>query len=245
MFRPSRRLLWSLAPSIASLPLLSQILKCFSEWNRSHNGLFTYCPYNPLIEHRYTKAYAIESLFTEYISTQLCDDDVFLDMGACVGTFSFLAAPMCKHVYSVDASPLNLSILLNTLSHNAFKNISVYGTLISSSASAGYTRLPLSGRFAVAEITPESLSTPSLVSLNVLSSTAGQLFNSFVHPPTVAKIDIDGFELDFLTSIPHDCLKHIHTLLVEINDPRVESLIVSYGYKLIDSSGCNCIYKRA
>ena len=242
--KPSRRLFWRLATRFASLPLISPFLTLFSEWNRTSSSGFLFNPINPLVAHRYTKAYKVESLFTSYLVQHLTRNDVFYDIGACVGTFTFLSAKRCRHVVAIDASPLNISVLLSTLAINKFSNVTVVQALLLNSSLMHLTSIPFSGRFGVAEVSPHNLTTNDGVNLFLPSITPSTFFESQELLPTILKVDIDGYELDFFSGLSSKHLANVRAVLIEINEPAVTLLLQANGFTLLDRDGDNYIFFR-
>jgi FkbM family methyltransferase len=136
-------------------------------------------------------------------------------------------------------------VFLNTHSLNTFNNITPVQALITSSSQQNFIDIPVSGRFGVAEIAPPSISKPDeKIFYRINTCTPSQLINSLEFPPSVLKIDIDGFEYDFLTGISPEQFKSINSILIEVNSKEINNLLETHGFFLSASCGPNCIYVR-
>ena len=128
-------------------------------------------------------------------------NDIFLDIGANVGTYTIPAAVKCKHVYACELDPLNLG----TLKENIFLNkITKNVTILPFPATSKNKIVKIFFRDnslgdalqSINRSTPLNIvKTKNSHILNQLGFSLNYIFKEFNLPqPTKIKIDVDGNE---------------------------------------------------
>lgn len=135
-----------------------------------------------------------EPELTALFEHELRDDDVFYDVGANVGYFTCLALQKgVRHVVAFDPDPLNVAVLKLNLRLNLVPawRTSVFVKGVSSSCGQlEYTRTRAAnvGRGGFATSDGISIFPADVVSLDALIASGA------VPPPTIVKIDVEGWE---------------------------------------------------
>ncbi|MFO7662073.1 MAG: FkbM family methyltransferase [Chloroflexota bacterium] len=62
---------------------------------------------------------------TAVLQRELASDDIFVDIGANMGWFTLMAAPIVKKVIAVEPNPNNIQLLYRSLTSNHFNNVEV------------------------------------------------------------------------------------------------------------------------
>lgn len=144
-----------------------------------------------------------EPLMIEWLKS-FRSDDVFLDVGANVGTYTIPAALLCELVIAIELDPINVSCLYSNVHYNELYNKIVIVPLAAGkekSVMEVYYRdfsvgdaLQSVGR---AQVLPTNQPSPHI--LRQLCVPIDSLFSDFSLPkPTKIKIDVDGNEMSVL-----------------------------------------------
>ena len=166
---------------------------------------------------------------------------VFIDIGANVGIYSLVSLCLgIKKVYSFEPSPLNFSSLSNTIFSNSLE---IYADAfccgISTAPSIIYFSHSNEFKSGQAEFTQTSdcqLNSFPIIALPISFFLDNNSLNNVSH----LKIDVDGPELDVLTScIPILKSSSLKSALIEcthaVSDQPVCSLMKKYGF-VVDKS---------
>ena len=158
--------------------------------------------------------------------------DLFLDIGANVGTYSVLAASLGATVIAVEAAPDTAELLRENIALNDFALVDVVQAAAGSVA--GKTRFT-EGLDSVNRIDPAGVREVDMVTVDALigqRSVAGM------------KVDVEGFELHVLQGAACALREHrIELLQLEWNEASkaalgvdrspVEALLTEHGYQLL------------
>lgn len=79
-----------------------------------------------LEENRVQKRFQIESDLREFITSNLSENTVFWDIGACVGNFSIFAAHTGSRVLSFEPDGLTYSSLIANIYNSKLDNVSAF-----------------------------------------------------------------------------------------------------------------------
>lgn len=128
-------------------------------------------------------------------------DDVFLDVGANVGTYTIPAALLCELVIAIELDPINVSCLYSNVHYNK-----LYNKIVIVPLAAGKEKSVMEVHyrdFSVgdalqsvgrAQVLPTNRPSPHI--LRQLCVPIDELFSDFSLPkPTKIKIDVDGNEM--------------------------------------------------
>ena len=193
---------------------------------------------------RFNRAYKSEPFAYEFVAS-MHDGSCFWDIGACIGTFSALAASQGRaKVIAFEANPFNLKALFENMSLNKPKE----GSLVVSICLAdrdhmiGLTGNVISGNaipIVNNEIGDFKYFLPALsLSFNGLSD---------LDQPSHIKIDVDGNELSVLESLKsvllNPKLRYIY-IEISVNQNIIKNLIEEYKFTLIKVDGENYLYHR-
>ena len=140
-------------------------------------------------------------------------DDVFFDIGANVGSYTLLASGACKaKSISLEPAPSTFDILTKNIQLNALEaNV----TLINAGAGAKPGML----KFSVNEDTTNHVLADDEAGANAVEVpivTVDSL--SGANPPTLMKIDVEGFETEVLRGMPLTlALPQLKAIIIELN----------------------------
>jgi FkbM family methyltransferase len=187
--------------------------------------------------------------------------EVFWDIGACVGSFSLIAAKYHEGqvaVYAFEPSFLNFSQLCGNILLNQCQGvISPFNIALSNKtevANFNYRDLVPGGAcnaFGEAKSYGDNGFAPAL-SQKVMGYRIDDLLETFkLPPPHHIKLDVDGIELKILSGAVKT-LRHVKSILVEIDEdqyPQTSQFILNLGFKLDlkelrPSRVANCIFSR-
>ena len=137
-----------------------------------------------------------------------------IDVGANVGLYSCLAASRGKHVVAVEPLASKLSLLLENLLRNGFKDAEVYPVALAQAPGIAQ----LYGGGTAASLLPGWAATPEHWNRKVSATTLDVLTGTrFDGSKLLIKIDVEGFEFDVLRGAEHTLsMSPKPTWLVEI-----------------------------
>lgn len=126
------------------------------------------------------------------IERHLRPDDTFLDLGAGVGYFSLIAAPLCRRVVAAEADPAVASLLKENANLNGISNIDIHAVAVANKSGP-------------AHLTPDSLVNPGRAYLGETGQEVGaqRLVDLLGHcQPQFIKADIEGLEYAVFADSP-------------------------------------------
>jgi FkbM family methyltransferase len=149
------------------------------------------------------------------VISQLDIKSVFFDVGAHVGQYTLLAAPVCRWVHSFEAVPDTFALLRENVYSNALYNVKIENVAVSDRC----------GRTTIYEGPAENLGTSSLTPLadgNRAFSVRAISIDDYCATentlPDVIKIDVEGAEILVLRGAEQVIRAKHPTMLVEISD---------------------------
>jgi FkbM family methyltransferase len=183
----------------------------------------------------------------EWIESFGCED-IFYDIGACVGTYSLVASKHAMAVYAFEPAYFNFNLLMRNIQRNAMRGNTSWNIIPVCN--------PLARRTGMLSF--NYMSTKDGSSMHVLGSDVdynGKVFEpEFCQPmfafslddfierfgilrPHHIKLDVDGTELDILKGAARTLRsKRLKSILVEIDIGRSEkdiiALLKSHGFKV-------------
>lgn len=190
---------------------------------------------------RFTKVLEKEPDTIKWIDS-FSKGDVFWDIGANVGVFTFYASYCGIKTYSFEPDPLNYKELIKMMILNKCRNISPFLIGIGSK-DLGYFDLEFeddgldSGRSMRTLNTSGILKHNSIKTLTMSLKSIASQFN--IEYPNHIKIDVDGNELSILEG-QQDFLSNLNikSVLIEIDESddnslnRIINLMLSCGFKI-------------
>jgi FkbM family methyltransferase len=151
--------------------------------------------------------------------------NLFMDVGACYGSWSILLADNYKEIVAVEPEPSNMKAIVGNLAYSHIKNVSVVQAAVSDkNGMVGMKSFEHSDwfMFAPAGYTPD-IYVPSLTLTKILGKRCADL----------VKVDVQGAEWQTLEgAVP--VLNQIRSWLVEIHDLtrkcEAEQWFINHGY---------------
>uniref|UniRef100_A0A6M3LZ03 Putative methyltransferase n=1 Tax=viral metagenome TaxID=1070528 RepID=A0A6M3LZ03_9ZZZZ len=169
-----------------------------------------------------------EPWLTDYILDNLEEDSTFIDAGASVGWFTFLAAAHCPQgrIVAFEPHPKRFNMMKTSLEGNNFKNIDLIQTAVSDIE--GYSTL---GGRAEAQMDEPGIA---------IDTTTIDLIVEVLHlSPDIVKLDVEGAEIRALHGMKKTLKTENLKLAIEVHP----SLITKYGdatedlYNLLNQYG--------
>lgn len=164
----------------------------------------------------------VQSVLTEHLKP----GDVFYDIGANVGFFSIIAARLVGDegaVYAFEPLPDNVARLRENVALNAFAQIRIFDVAVSDHGGQGELLVAaFSGgsALATADAPPDQIGTlpVTIVAIDDVL-TAERLC-----PPTLAKIDVEGAELDVLHGMRLTIERYRPLIICELDGPTLHEI---------------------
>nr|WP_255496138.1 FkbM family methyltransferase [Mucilaginibacter sp. FT3.2] len=167
----------------------------------------------------------------------LTPDDIFFDIGANVGSYTLLAAGVCKaKTIAIEASANTAAITAKNIGLNQLQN---KATLINAAAGAAAGILTFSKNedttnhiISAGESANMDVETVNVISIDSLTQT---------NKPSLIKIDVEGFETEVLNGMS-DTLKQttLKAIIIELNgsglrygfnEEEIHQTFLSNGFK--------------
>jgi FkbM family methyltransferase len=147
--------------------------------------------------------------------------DVFFDVGANVGFFTILGARLVGgsgSVVAFEPEPENLAALRDNVGLNAFSNVVVVASAVSSSSGAAHLHVPHRATARLLPIDRVDVTAPRVVTMSI---------DDFVteHPelaPDVVKIDVEGHEAEVIRGMRETLARLRPTVLCELHRTNLE-----------------------
>jgi len=175
------------------------------------------------------------------ISQYLHSNEVLWDIGANIGSVSVCASydPRIREIHAFEPQPRVVSILYTNININNINNIQIYPIALGDTI----TKLPL--YLSHPRNTGQTSFIPNtLVSIVQVECTTGDilLHSEGLNPPTILKIDVEGWEL-FVLKGCHQLLTNNppHTIIFEdrynyitkmpVSNELIK-LLTNYGYRI-------------
>jgi FkbM family methyltransferase len=138
----------------------------------------------------------IELKLTKFFIKNFKPNDIFYDVGANYGYYTFLALEFCKEVHSFEP----IKECVESLRFNLKNNDKVYINEVALADKEGVTKFYIAGNlYGLSSIKSNVLSFKNLNTREVLTTTLDKyIYEANHNPPTVIKIDVEGAELEVL-----------------------------------------------
>lgn len=184
-----------------------------------------------------------EETFMRQMLAELNMEDVFFDVGACIGLFSLHAAKRCRHVFAFEPEPGFREHLERNVKINDFQNLTILPYAISDQS--GTLSLFTNGTDGKS---PSLENNGFQNTVDVEARTLpGLVFQDHILPPTIIKIDIEGAEILairgmkelFKINPPRLIFLELHPILLThfgSSTTEVLSLLAQSGYKIRQKS---------
>jgi FkbM family methyltransferase len=197
-----------------------------------------------------------EPLIIDWIS-KFEESDVFLDIGANVGTYSIPAALLSSRVYAVELDPANCYLLKENIIENKVNDrVIIFPFPASDSLEMleVYYRDRALGDALQSVGKPQALRTikPAPYVLRQLCFPLDDMFRLFgLERPNKIKIDVDGNE-EAVVNGAWGLIQSANELYIELNDDcfgrEFKSRLLATGWKLVAEQsfrlGTNCLLSR-
>jgi FkbM family methyltransferase len=150
--------------------------------------------------------------------------DLFVDVGANVGSYTILSAAVCgANVIAVEPDPETAAGLLRNVNLNAVKD-RVEVAQIAAGAQAGEVRLT-AGRGAMNRVSVETIAPTRLAEVRTLDEIVGR------RSPAMLKMDVEGYEAEVLLGAPATLAQPgLLAIVTESWDAAVRDRIESAGF---------------
>lgn len=187
------------------------------------------CPWTLFAGMRFVRG-NYEPLKTSAILGNLEPGAVFWDVGANAGYFTLLASRTVGEagaVIAFEPSPINLVFLRKNLTLNRCDNVTILG--IAAASEPGMLRLnSQSGRGTHhIDIAGDRA---------IIANTVDALIYSGYPPPSLVKIDTEGFEIDVLLGMTNCLRRYSPKLIVAVHSEDLEhsarAMLMEYGFHL-------------
>jgi len=154
-----------------------------------------------------------------YVVNRLSSSDIFVDVGANLGTFAIPAALKCRRVLAIEALPANFVFFCRSLVRNRLTNVTPVHC--AAYATAGVVNVAMESAWATVSDTTPGVPTPAL-SLDDIFLVHG------ISHVDILKLDIEGSELPALRGMELSLRSHaVSEILFEVNETHCRAA----GYK--------------
>ncbi len=162
----------------------------------------------------------INQVFSDYRFNDIRKDDIVLDIGANVGTFSMFMSKMVKHVYAIE--PITTKVLTENISINNIQNVTVVETALGNTGKVFWME-------ESKEIQAQSLK--SIINMCGEGTEEGGCIDFL-------KLDCEGGEW---TIQPHE-LKGIRRIEAEVHNMNNTKNVMDF-LKILDKAGFTYTYE--
>ncbi len=156
----------------------------------------------------------------EAVARHLHPGGVFYDVGSNVGFFALIAARIVGphgHAYAFEPVPANAGCIMANARRNRLSNVTVMEMAVG--AARGTARLLITRHPGGATLTSGHTPTDVTGEIEVaVCSLDALLDEGRVDPPTLVKIDVEGFEKDVLTGMERILEEHRPAVIFEVDD---------------------------
>ncbi len=178
-----------------------------------------------------------ECLALRVIKSTLKPDDVFVDVGAHAGYYTFICAKLAKKVLAFEPNPSNCKFLRFNIIINKLKNVIVVKAAVSDFNGHAELYIPTRGGRNLTD--QGTLIHKGKGSVEVPVVTLDTFFEH-MDKPSVIKIDVEGAELNVIKGALKTIAKGVRLVIVEIHSsdmkiPIIE-LLHDLGYVVCEKS---------
>jgi FkbM family methyltransferase len=183
----------------------------------------------------------LEQSVQEAMLRHLGHGGVFYDIGANVGFFALLAGHMggygVGHVYAFEPTPDNAEEVRRNVVLNGLPNVEVIEKAVGAEAGTGQLQIVDDQSWSKLVETGEHPFTEKVVDIEVVA--IDDLVAEGMKPPTVVKIDVEGFELPVLEGMRKTLAEHKPVIICELHGTHVEfvEFMEEVGYRVVNLEG--------
>jgi FkbM family methyltransferase len=182
----------------------------------------------------------LEQPVQEAMRRHLGPGGVFYDIGANIGFFALLAAHFVDtgqgHVYAFEPTPDNAAEIRSNVALNGLPNVTVIEKAVGAAAGTGQLQVVDDQSWSKLVETGDHPFTEQVIDIEVVAidDLVGDL-----RPPTVVKIDVEGFELQVLEGMRRTIAEHAPVIICELHDTHREfaAFCRDVGYRLVNLEG--------
>jgi len=202
-----RILWWKMNQLFFHLPAIVDITpnrKCICYPDSSYGGLFIYMGIP-------------EYEGVNYILKNLNADDIFIDVGACIGDYSLFASSVITHghIYAFEPYYKSVALFEENIRLNGIKNISIFKGVASDKN--GYERLNVEKEVEINHITHNKNDSNTVKVPSITLDT--YIENNHITEVSILKIDVEGAEMKVLHGAEKNIKrKTIKKILIELNN---------------------------
>jgi FkbM family methyltransferase len=181
----------------------------------------------------------LEQSVQEAMLRHLGEGGVFYDIGANVGFFALLAGHMSGygvgHAYAFEPTPDNAEEIRRNVVLNGLPNVTVIEKAVGAEKGTGRLQVVDDQSWSKLMETGEHPFTERVMDIDVVAIddlvAAGE-----IKPPTVVKIDVEGFELPVLEGMRATLAEHRPAIICELHGTHVEfaEFMRDAGYRVIN-----------
>lgn len=163
---------------------------------------------------------------------------VLYDIGANVGFFALLGArmagPDAGHVYAFEPTPDNAAEIRANVALNALPNVTVIEKAVGARAGTGRLQVVEDQSWSKLVETGAHPDTERVMEIEVVA--IDDLAGAQLRPPTVVKIDVEGFELPVLEGMRRTLAEHAPVVICEVHGTHVAfvEFMREVGYRVVN-----------
>jgi FkbM family methyltransferase len=163
---------------------------------------------------------------------------VFYDIGSNIGFFALLAAHFVGldqgHVYAFEPTPDNAAEIRSNVALNGLPNVTVIEKAVGAAAGTGQLQVVDDQSWSKLVETGDHPFTEQVLDIDVVA-----IDDLDIRPPTVVKIDVEGFELQVLEGMRRTIAEHAPVIICELHDTHREfaAFARDVGYRLVNLEG--------
>jgi FkbM family methyltransferase len=183
----------------------------------------------------------LEQSVQEAMLRHLGKGGVFYDIGANVGFFALLGAHMAGldegEVYAFEPTPDNAAEIRANVELNNTANVTVIEKAVGAEAGTGRLQVVDDQSWSKLVETGEHPFTERVIDIEVVA--VDDLVRDGMTPPTVVKIDVEGFELPVLEGMRETLRAHRPVVICELHGTHREfaAFMRDAGYRLVNLEG--------
>lgn len=188
----------------------------------------------------------LEQSVQEAMLRHLGHGGVFYDIGANVGFFALLAGHMGGYgvgrVYAFEPTPDNADEIRRNVVLNGLPNVKVIEKAVGAERGTGQLQVVDDQSWSKLIETGEHPFTERVMDIDVVAID-DLVRDGEVEPPTVVKIDVEGFELPVLEGMRETLDQHRPVIICELHGTHVEfaEFMRGIGYRLVNLEGPDSI----
>ncbi len=176
----------------------------------------------------------VEQPVQEAIRRHLGPGDVFYDIGANVGFFSLLGARFAGeagHVYAFEPTRDNAAAIAASAAVNGLANVTVVEKAAGPAAGTGRLQVVDDQSWSKLAETGDHPLTAEVVDVEVVA-----IDDLDLRPPTLVKIDVEGYEVPVLEGMRRTLAEHAPAVICELHGtaPEFVAFMDDVGYRIVN-----------